>query len=512
MAFGIPGSFLALFRSLADSPELDFITTVTEAGAAYMADGYARITGNLGVCVGNVGAGVLNMTTALAAASAERTPLLAIGGQVAPGVAGHGAAQDASGSDSVCQRTVMAAVCRSSLSIDGPGKIFDAVQEALSVWYSSQPGPVYIEAADSVWQSYCQSIDVERPRNTHPPVLKNSDITEIVNTLTEYRPLLLFGAGARKVPKNILEEVIFGSGCPWAVTLREGGWIPRSLPGFSGLLGISGHDLPRQMLVSGQVQGMVAIGARLGQMTTCGWHASLRPRKLAVVDSTNRAYFPSWAPDLKVIGPIDCMCRAIADGLKKYSHQVESELSEKLKKLPDSRAAYVASLINALPADSWLFSESIYDGVGAELAGSGLRFECSTNLGGIGCAVSTGLGAQIADPARHVVSITGDGGFLMNVQELLTAARYRIPMMTIVFRNGLLGAVRTAFDRHIVVNREVTECPGPLFMPFLHSMGIRAVEVSSPKSVEEHVSLWASKGSDRLPFVIVIDERLNQGR
>jgi acetolactate synthase-1/2/3 large subunit len=279
------------------------------------------------------------------------------------------------------------------------------------------------------------------------------------------------------------------------------------LPGFSGLLGASGHDLPRRLLLSGQVQGLVAFGARLGQMTTCGWHVDLRPGKIAAVDSTERTYFPAWAPDLKAVGPMDRVCRALAEGLKKSEHQEKPEFCEHLQGAKGNRTAFIAALAGALPQDAWLFTESIYDGVGAELAASGLRFECSTNLGGIGCAVPTGIGAQSADPARCVVSITGDGGFLMNGLELLTAVRYRIPMLTLVFRDGLLGAVRAAFDRHRVARREVTECPGPEFMPFLHSMGVRAVEVSSPESVEAHVTRWASTAPDRRPSVIVIDER-----
>jgi acetolactate synthase-1/2/3 large subunit len=464
VVFGIPGGLLyPFFEAVEADNDLRIVVSKHEEGAAFMADGYARVGRKLAVCAGTSGPGATNMMTGVACAFADGVPMLVVTGQAASHALGKGAAQETSRED-IDIVAMFQPVTKYSAMVTSPGTMPGQLRRALRQALTGRPGPVHLNFPVDLWARPLTE-DWFDPK-TYRPDTNTFDRTAVQRAvdvlLSAERPTLLAGAGvgiaSAEQHLRSLAEILPAR---VATTPRAKGLFPEDHELSLGVFGVAGHEDARSLLLGKEIDALVTVGASLSETSTLHWNPALGAFKtLLQVDIDVDRIGRNYPVDIPLVGDAQTILielvyhlhRAIRDGQAPKStwHKAPSlrrghdrYLNADLRcsrAIPLTPARWRCDLQDVLPENAVVFSD-----VGGHMLWNihhlcireGQRFILNLGFGSMGHGTAAPIGAALAEAGRPMFAIVGDACFTMNGMELLTAAEYDVPVIWIVENNNM---------------------------------------------------------------------------
>jgi acetolactate synthase I/II/III large subunit len=505
--FMVPGGLLDPFLTELGEPSgVRPVVAAHEAGAAFMADGYARASGRFGVCMGIGGPGVANMMGPLAAAYADESPVLAITGQVRTDWEGRGAFQDASPSG-LDDLAFLRPVTAYAEEVPHAGAVAHHMHVALRTMLSLERRPVNVSLPKDVQSA--DTDDVYRPlpdtATSAPRVLESSATAELAELVTGAANVaILAGNGASQSAAGAdLVALAERFGIPVATTLRAKGVFPEDHALSLGVFGYAGTRHATDALMGGQSDVLIVLGSSMNQRDTMVWSEHLRPRRaIAQVDLDPAVFGRNYPVDVTIVSDVGALVRALAADASAGAaleatradrdawvaevrsgdrfYDVETRASDAV---PIHPARAIAELRRAAPRDTVALIDS-----GAHRAFAGQHWESygqghylsSTTLAPMGWAIAAAVGAKVARPELPVAVITGDGCMLMHGLEVKTAANYGLPLVYLVINNGALGNVYLRARKLSPAAGALVTLPMHDWAALARSLGGDGVRVESP--------------------------------
>jgi len=485
--FGIPGEeTLDLNAALEDSDKIQFVLTRHEQAAAFMADVYGRLSSFPGVCLATLGPGATNLLTGVADAQLDRAPLVAITGQA-------GLERVHLESHQYIDVVQMfAPVTKWSTRVSVPESVPEVVRKAFRLARIEKPGATHIELPEDVAKEEVRSAPLEVRRTSYPKAQQEAidRAAEIINTAKA--PLILAGNGVtrRQAVGNptvdALRRFVDRSRVPVTWTYMAKGVIDPRSPFALGPVGLQrpGADLANVKLLA-DADVVIAVGYDLVEWAPVLWNPK-RDKTVVHVDSTAAELDGHYHPSIEVIGELDDSLTALAELVKPRDDRrlvVGSGWNSVGGDKPGPIAPMVAirALRDALGAEDIVVSD-----VGAHKVWLARLFPTerpntvviSNGLASMGIALPGAIAAKLVHPERKVVAFCGDGGFLMNVQELETAKRLGTAIVIVVLVDDRLGVIEVNEKRQFS-RTFATEFGNPDFVQLAKAFGIAGYAVES---------------------------------
>ena len=519
--FGIVGStFLDVLDRLYDDQSVEYINVRHEQAAAFMADGLARVTDRPGVCLVTSGPGATNLLTGVAAAHVAHSPVVVLVGGIALDHYQKDAFQEY---DLI---SMFRPVTKQALLINKAERIPELLRGALRAAMSGRPGPVFVEIPRDVLNKKLPAAAALAPggyRITHAQPPHPEAIREAVERLGRAeRPLLLVGGGASRAGANeLVVQLSDGYGIPMITAYGRNDAVPNAHPLYLGPLGRAGA--PEAAAACRRADLILAIGSRLAQFTTQFDNRYIRPGTAIVqVDIEARDIGRYYPVAVGIHADARETCRALLDELARrggparneaWRREAETLRAERQARLAAEEALAAkpmkpqrvyAELRRALPPETIVALDA---GAAPAYGYDRLRFArprtflTPLDLGGLGFAFPVALGAKLGRPEAPVVAIHGDGGYLMNAQELETAVRHRIGVVTIVMNNNCWGSEK-AYQKHFYGERYIgCDIGNPRYDQFARLFGAAGYYVEHPDQVGDAVKKALA---ENVPAVIEI--------
>ena len=451
--FGLPGGvIIPLFDTLFDASEIKFILTRHEQAAGHAADGYARATGKVGVCIVTSGPGATNLTTAIATAYMDSIPMVAITGQVKTHLIGSDAFQEADVTG------ITRPISKHNYLVKDIKELGRVVKEAFHIASTGRPGPVVIDLPVDVTTD---TWDGDTPDTINLPGYKPSfegNIRQIklaADAINKSkRPVIYAGGGV--ISSNSSEQLIElaeKANLPVNTTLLALGVFPEDNERALGMLGMHG-TVPANYAVH-ESDLLIAIGARFDDRITGKIDEFASKAQIIHIDIDPTSISKNIKVHIPVVGDAK---NILTELIKHVSHIERKEWFEKIavwKKKYSSlydntsdvvKPQYVVEQIcEATKGEAIVTTEVGQNQMWAAqyyTYTNPRSFLSSGGLGTMGFGFPAALGAQLGCPDKIVVAIAGDGSFQMNIQELSTAVKYNLPVKVAIMNNGYLGMVR----------------------------------------------------------------------
>ena len=488
--FGITGgAVLPLFHHLHDYP-IHLVQTRHEQGASHAADGYARASGKLGVCVATSGPGATNLVTGLGTAMADSSPLLAITGQVASPGLGMDAFQE------VHITGITLPVTKHNFLITKAEDIALAMKRAVHIATSGRPGPVHLDITKDALEQSCEFSYPERVdlRGFElPDKPAERDLDNILEMLEQARrPLVLAGRGVLlSGTSDQLMELLDRGNLPMVSSLLGISAVHDSHPLYFGRAGMHGESHTNMML--GKADLILSLGCRFsdritGKEGTFGVDARIiqvdmdpvQINKTVPVDLALQA-------DLRDVLPVlrqRVESRKREQWFREIREMVKNSASDDLPCLKQERLLpqFVIREISKQAASDAIVVTDV--GQNQQWAAQHFNFRqgsrqiTSGGMGTMGFALPAAIGAQLAAPEKEVWVIVGDGGFQMTLCELATAVQKQLPIKIAIINNGYLGMVRQWQELFYDRRYAATELTAPDFVGVASAYGVSAVSIN----------------------------------
>lgn len=507
--FGYPGGTILNiydeFEKHGYIHKIRHILTAHEQGASHAADGYARSTGKVGVCFATSGPGATNLTTGIATAYYDSSPVVFITCNVSENLIGKDSFQE------VDITGITMPITKCNFLVRNVDELADTVREAFAIARSGRPGPVLIDIVKNVTAEETDFVSLPREehassgklgallrRASHDlktPEPDHGDIQTLLNMIEQAeKPLILVGGGVIRSKDAVPQFRTFMErlNAPVASTIMGGGACPGDHPLFTGMIGM--HGSHSSNLASRQCDLLIAIGCRFSDRV-----------------ATNPATF---APNAKIV-QID-IDRAEIDKNVKTDHHIIGDarrvlelLNEKLPQhdYPDWKQWVFSHREVPLKKDDLLHPHEILETIQAVTHGDAIiatdvgqhqMWSCqyyhfsrpgqlltSGGFGTMGFGLGAAMGAKVGNPDKVVVQCTGDGCFRMNCHELCTVEYYNIPVITVIFDNNTLGMVRQwqnlIYDKRF---SQTTLDRGPDFVKLAEAYGVAGFRATTQKEFE----------------------------
>ncbi len=485
--FGYPGgTILPLYDALRDAP-VRHILTAHEQGAAHAADGYARASGRVGVCIATSGPGATNLVTGLAAAFMDSVPVVAITGQVPTALIGRDAFQE------VDITGITMPVTKHNFLVKDPAKLAETIRYAFRIAASGRPGPVLVDVPRDVQTAEVLFEPAAEPARV-PFGMAGAAMERIESAAAAIdraeRPVIIVGGGAIAAETGaevvLLAEKIAS---PVVSTLMGLGAVPASHPLFLGLTGMHGHKPANNAIHDADL--IVAVGSRFSDRVT-GDRAKYAAGKTVIhidVDPAeidkNVAARIGLTGDLKTI--LGFLSARINGGERPAWRKIIAAWQAETRPEPAGERLTAPGLFAEIAAQTagadCIFATDV--GQHQMWAAQNLKIETprtwltSGGLGAMGYGLPAAVGAQFAAPGKRVIHIAGDGGFRMTGAELATVAAHRLPIISIIVDNSGLGMIRQL--QHAFFAKRYTACQVPAvdFTLFAAAFGISAARADT---------------------------------
>lgn len=452
--FGYPGgAVLSLYDELAKSP-IQHVLTRTEQSAVHAASGYARVTDTVGVCMSTSGPGATNLVTGLATAYMDSIPLVAITGQVATNMIGTDAFQE------IDITGITMPMTKHNYLVKKTEDIPKIVQEAFHIARTGRPGPVLIDLprniADSMGQfTMPDTVELRGYKPTykgHPAQIKS-----MVRWLLECeRPLICSGGGViSSGASELMQQLAQLIEAPVTTTLMGLGSMPASHPLNVGMLGLHGTVSANKALMNCDL--LIGMGMRFDDRVTGVVNKFAPNARIIHLDIDPAEIGKNVSVDLPIVGDIKNILEQTLKKTEKKQHpqwieQITSwkrENQNQLKLDTGNSTVKPQQILTAL-SEMTKGDAIITSDVGQHQmwVAHCYKFEapktfiCSGGLGTMGYGFPSAIGAQLGQPDKLVVSVTGDGGFQMNMAELATAVEQKLPIKILILNNNTLGMVK----------------------------------------------------------------------
>jgi acetolactate synthase-1/2/3 large subunit len=521
--FGYPGgAILPIYDALRKYPNIHHVLVRHEQGASHMADGYARASGRVGVCMATSGPGATNLVTGLATAMLDSIPMVAITGQVSSKVLGSDAFQE------VDITGITLPVTKHNFLVTRAEDIAPAVREAFQIARSGRPGPVLVDITKDAQQATATfSFEAAGPRAYRPhPMLRSESaaIREAIDLIkTAKRPVILAGHGI--VESGAVREVLSfaeSQQIPIATTLLGLGCIPAAHPLQLGMMGMHGESWVNNAIQ--QADLLLAFGMRFDDRVTGNLaHYSPTSKKIHIeIDPSeinkNVKVDVALIGDLKEVLQVLLPLLSINDAHPDHNPWLQEINSSKgtaavrdIINLPDNGHLYAAHVIHDIwreaAAAGRLNETIIVTDVGQHQMWEAQYFKheaprslvTSGGLGTMGFALPAAIGAKTAQPEKDVWVIAGDGGFQMTASELSTIQQEGLAINIAVINNGFLGMVRQWQETFYDKNYSASPILSPDFVMLAAAHGIAGATVSQRADVIPTVTHARTSGK---PYLI----------
>jgi acetolactate synthase-1/2/3 large subunit len=490
--FGIPGEeTLDLNQSLANS-SVSFIPVRHEQGGAYMADMYGRLTGRAGVCLGTLGPGAMNLVTAIGDAFLDRAPLVALTGQA------DLERMHKESHQFIDLVELFRPITKWNARVTSPEIVPEVVRKAFKVAESEKPGATHLELPEDVMAAEVDARPLPRRRPVKPEpsareLLKAADL--IRNAIN---PVVLAGNGAvRAGAAPALREFCRATGIAVAETFMGKGLLDYEDPKALGTVGLQAKDYSMAGFEDADV--VVTVGYDLVEHAPKHWNPK-RDKTIIVVDSEPAEIDEFYTPEVELVGDIYHVLTRLAEECRDVPHsggspRLRDVVLGRLAAAKDDehfpmqppRALY--EIRQALGRDDILISD-----VGLHKLWIGRMFPAhepntvmiANGLAGMGFAVPCAVAAKLVHPGRRVVTVNGDGGILMNFQELETAMRLKTPFVNVVWENRQFGSIVWKQDKKFGEHFG-TDFTNPDFVKLAEAFGMPAWRCEKVEDFGKHL-------------------------
>ena len=450
--FGYPGGqVIPLYDALWENRgRIRHILTAHEQGASHAADGYARSTGKAGVCIATSGPGATNLVTGLATAYMDSSPVIAITGNVPVNLLGKDSFQE------VDITGITMPITKHNFIVKKDEDLVPTLREAFRIALSGRPGPVLIDVPKNIQTDeveYTKGEKVSITRDTSR--LREEDLEKAVKLLeASSRPMCYIGGGViRSDASQELAAFLEKTDSVVCASLMGLGAVRADNPRFTGLVGMHGTKLSNMSINNCDL--LIVIGARFSDRVISKGSTFARQARILQLDIDPAEFNKNILSHVHVVGDVkEILTRLNGRITQKDNSAWMAELAQNRRRYPvkvTSQSRRAREILRALGHELRQLDETyVTTEVGQHQmwAAQFLRhtaprhFITSGGLGTMGFGTGAALGTQIAHPEARVVNIAGDGSFRMNCNELATIARYRLPVVILVFNNHALGMVR----------------------------------------------------------------------
>ena len=527
--FGISGgAVIHLYHALPDYP-IHHVLTRHEQGAAHAADGYARATGKVGVCIATSGPGATNLVTGLATAYMDSSPVVAITGQVATPAIGTDAFQE------VDITGITLPITKHNYLVTNVEELPAVIREAFHIARTGRPGPVLVDIAKDVQAAeieYEYPEDVQLP-GYHLPEKASMALIEKAATLIQeaQRPLIIAGHGVVLAgAEDALLDLVDKTQIPVITTLLGISAMPEAHPLCLGMAGMHGEAYTNLALTETDL--MISLGSRFDDRLTGPVSQFGQQARVIHVDIDPVEIDKIVTPDVAIVGDLKEVLPALV-GILSQEGEAPGRLQTSeawLERIQGWRNESAERDIVGQETDDLvpqyvmrqLWHATQGDVIVVSDVGQNQMWEAqyfmhhrrrgllsSGGLGTMGFALPAAIGAQIGLPQEQIWVTVGDGGFQMNIQELATVVQERLPLKIAVLNNGYLGMVRQWQQLFFEGRYSGTPLLGPDFAQVARAYGIEALTVTEKKDVESAIDqAMSTEGPVLIDFRIVQEENV----
>jgi acetolactate synthase-1/2/3 large subunit len=520
LIFGYPGgAIMPVYDALYDvENKLTHILTRHEQGATHAAQGYARATGKVGVCLATSGPGATNLITGIADAQIDSTPMVCITGQVASSLLGTDAFQE---TDII---SVSMPICKWNFQVTRAEEIPFALAKAFYIARTGRPGPVLIDITkDAQFEKLEFNYKAYKGMRSYLPTpkLNLKEIAEAAKLInSSKKPLVLFGQGiilaeAEKEFKIFIEK----AGLPSAWTIMGLSALDSDHNLNVGMLGMHGNYAPNKL--TNECDILIAVGMRFDDRVTGDLNRYAKQAKVIHLEIDPSEIDKNVKADVAVLGNAKESLKALTEMINKHDHkdwlskfkELEKEefntvIKEELN--PKSEIMSMSEVIDKINIYSNNKNIIVTDvGQHQMVACRYAKFKqtrsliTSGGLGTMGFCLPAAIGAKMGRPDAQVIAVIGDGGFQMTIQELGTIFQYKTAVKIIVLNNEFLGMVRQWQELFFTKRYASTTMVNPDFQTIVKGYGIKTKKVEKRKELDIAVKEMLNyKGSYFLEIMV----------
>lgn len=508
--FGYPGgTILPLYDALYGSP-VRHVLTVHEQGAAHAADGYARASGRVGVCIATSGPGATNLVTGLAAAFMDSVPVVAITGQVQTSLIGRDAFQE------IDITGITMPITKHNFLVKDISKLTDTLRRAFNIARSGRPGPVLVDIPRDIQSNTYNFADLETGSSGQNLVRQSPDLPNLISKAAAAvsaakRPVIIAGGGCIHANAgHTLARFAEQCGLPVVTTLMGIGALPGQHPNLLGMTGLHGLKPANHAVHAADV--LIVTGSRFNDRVTGDRARYAAGKTIIHIDIDPAEVHKNVDAAVPLVGEMNSILTELTQAVVpgdlsawwETIRQWQSTYTAPVNQSELTAAGVMAALNDQLADQNVIYVTDV--GQHQMWAAQDLKvnsprgFLTSGGLGAMGFGLPAALGAQLARPEKRVVHIVGDGSLKMTGCELYTVAAERLPIISIVINNQSLGMVRQLQHCFFDKRYSASLLPAPMdFTAFAAAFGLPAAVANTPSEFSQALNAaWERPGPSLL--------------
>lgn len=479
--FCVPGeSYLPVLDALYDESSIQVISTRHEGGAAFMAESYAKCTLKPGVVLATRGVGAANLSIGVHTAYQDSTPMIVLLGQV------HSKFRGREGFQEVDLERFFGPITKWAVEVKDAERMPEIMERAFRVSQSGRPGPVVISLPEDVLPKNAE-MKFRATFHKPQPAPSQHEIKEVEKLLqVAKRPLLIVGGGIKssQAESDIVKFAETFS-LPVFVAFRRHDTFPHDHPLFIGHLGLGTNERIEKTFQ--EVDIILALGTRLSEVTTKDYTLFNDDQKLIHIDISEHSLGKVYSPHVGIVADAKEALSAlqkmkVEKGWEDWVFEKRKEYVQESSISPNAESIYskiIQFIQKQLPNNVLITNDA------GNFAGWLHRYfifneqhsYVGPTSGAMGYGLPAAIGAKLAFPNKKIITLAGDGGFMMTAQELETAVRYHIPVICLVFNNNMYGTIRMHQEIHYPERVIATDLGKVSFATLAKSVGAKGYTV-----------------------------------